>query len=328
MLTLKLGKRKWNCPRSISPSARYGARLPSSRSGPYCESNVPSASRRYASGETSMSRQRRVRDRAVIALEEVLGRDLPVRGKRVPAVAPVLERLDVDSGRGDEVGQVAERLGERCRARVGVDEEQRSPAVGAERDEAEAVAVEAVLALGPRRAVQRAVEPVRPRVVRTADRVAVSLLLDEDRAAVAADVRECTELPVVVQDDDRGQVPTSAGNHEPGPGRRPAWPTYCHVRRKISSCSRRDLGVRVGAPRQDRVHAARVPASADGRGDGERVLARHGRFQPVRDVTALPDEDVAREVGRLAERRSRAVVGEEDVRSAPSQIPTASPTRT
>src|SRR6478672_10826742 len=95
------------------------------------------------------------------------------------------ERVDVNVARQD-LGQLAELLRKRNCVGVWVDEQERSPDVGARRNEGELRLVEAGLALGARRGAQRTVEVVRPRVVVALDRAALAAALGEDGAAVAA----------------------------------------------------------------------------------------------------------------------------------------------
>ena len=84
-----------------------------------------------------------MRDLAVVALEEVLAADLPVRGVFVAARAlEEPQRVEIDPRGGDEGGQLAERLRERLRLLVGVDEDERAPGVDRDGDEAEHVLVE------------------------------------------------------------------------------------------------------------------------------------------------------------------------------------------
>ncbi len=61
------------------------------------------------------------------------------------------ERVHVDAGSRDELGQLAQRLLERRRSRVGVDEHERAPGPERERDETERVEVEAALDVRARR---------------------------------------------------------------------------------------------------------------------------------------------------------------------------------
>src|SRR6188508_2436762 len=112
-------------------------------------------------------REARVRDRAVVALEEVLDADLPVArvllglGPRVEA-----ERAHVDAVGGEKVGKLAEVVCERRGPRIRVDEDERPPRVDRHTDETEAGHVEPGLPIRAGRASQRAVEAVGPRVVR------------------------------------------------------------------------------------------------------------------------------------------------------------------
>src|SRR4029450_7723401 len=59
---------------------------------------------------------------------------------------------------------------------------------------------------------ERAVEPIRPRVVRALNRLPAALSLDEERSAVAADVEE-RAWPLLVPDDEH--------RHLAGPGCKP-----------------------------------------------------------------------------------------------------------
>ena len=121
------------------------------------------------------------------------------------------ERVDVDAALGDEPGQVAEVLGERRRGGIGIDEDERPPGVDRDGHEAEALAVEARLRVSARRVSQRAVEVVRPGVVRALQRLAASGALAEREAAVAADVDERAERLVAAADEDDGHVARAGG---------------------------------------------------------------------------------------------------------------------
>ena len=134
-------------------------------------------------------------DRAVVALEVVLERDLPVGLDLVrdPAVEP--QRVDVEPVLGDDLRQVAERARTAAR-RVGsgIGEHERSP--GADRDRHEPHAGRNRTP-GPRRArrgPQAAVETVGPGVVRALQRAPLARRRRDDRAAVAADVDKAPQL--------------------------------------------------------------------------------------------------------------------------------------
>jgi hypothetical protein len=99
-------------------------------------------------------RERRVRDLAVVALEVVLAADLPVRLVRGARAVQEAERLDVETRLGDEGGQVAERVRQGRRLGIGADEHERAPDVDLCRQQAELRAVEALLAVRPRRRAQ------------------------------------------------------------------------------------------------------------------------------------------------------------------------------
>ena len=68
----------------------------------------------------------RMRGRAVVALEEVLGDDLPVRVRSELDARVEHEAVDVEVA-GEDRRQLAELLRERPRLRVGIDEEKRPP---------------------------------------------------------------------------------------------------------------------------------------------------------------------------------------------------------
>ncbi len=83
-------------------------------------------------------REAGVRDGAVVALEEVLAGDLPV-GADLPVDAVVeRERVDLEAGGGDPLGDVAEEVRERRRVVVQVDEAERVPRPPAARGRARA----------------------------------------------------------------------------------------------------------------------------------------------------------------------------------------------
>src|SRR6266536_13496 len=142
-----------------------------------------------------------VRRRAVVALEEVLDDDLPVR-VRVELDPRVEDELrEVEVAREDR-GQLSEVLVEWHGLRIRVDEEERAPGSGARGQKRPLVLVEAGLAVGARRRAQRSVEGVRPGVVAALDRLAPAAAVDEHRAAMPADVQECLQLALLVADDE------------------------------------------------------------------------------------------------------------------------------
>jgi hypothetical protein len=140
----------------------------------------------------------------VVALEEVLCADLPVRlGLRLRALEEA-QRVDVDPGLGEPLRHVLEALGEWLGVRVRVHEDERPPGVHPQRDEAELVRVDAAFALRARRGEETPVEAVRPRVVRALEGRALPGSLADERAAVTADVQERVERSFLVpHDDDR-----------------------------------------------------------------------------------------------------------------------------
>ena len=145
-----------------------------------------------------------MRDLAVVALEEVLADDLPVRVD-LGFPAPVEDELvDVEPELCDLGRHRAERLCERFGLALCVDEEERAPRVDGDAAEAELARREVGELLRARRAPKRAVEPVRPRVVGALDRLALARALCDREAAVPADVEEGAELAIACAcDDDR-----------------------------------------------------------------------------------------------------------------------------
>src|SRR5919108_754173 len=114
-----------------------------------------------------------MRDGAVVALEEVLAADLPVRLElRLDAKAE-LQRVDVEN-LSQLRRHIAEHLGERRRIDVWIHEDERPPRVHPDWRESELLGVEARLAVGAWRRAQASVEPVGPRVVRALERRAAT----------------------------------------------------------------------------------------------------------------------------------------------------------
>jgi hypothetical protein len=144
-----------------------------------------------------------VGDRAVVTLEEVLARDLPVRCD-LPVGAVVEDELvDVEAGRGDPLRNVAQQLGEGRCVVVEIDKAERPPAFQPHREERDVREIDA-LALRPRSGAQRAVQVVRPGVVRALERLPVTGFLDDDGAPMAADVHErALGSTLVAHHDDR-----------------------------------------------------------------------------------------------------------------------------
>src|SRR5213078_2164610 len=115
---------------------------------------------------------------------------------------------------GEPRGDVAECLGQRRGIRVGVDEDERPPGVDRDLLEPELVEVEAGLAVRARRRPQRAVEPVRPRVVWALQGLAPAGAGGDDVAAVPADVEERSEPAVARACNHYGNL--SGGRGEVG----------------------------------------------------------------------------------------------------------------
>ena len=178
----------------------------------------------------------RMGDRAVVALEEVLGADLPVRVELGLRAREEAKRIEIDSGAAMRSGTSPRNP--RAAARRGPDSRTRAaPTCRAAAGPARARRRRSLLLA--RTSVRRepAVEAVRPRVVRTLDRLALTGSLADDRSPVAADVEERAELSFPVANEDDGDVPDAGRVNEPGSATSLARPTYCHERRKMRSCS-------------------------------------------------------------------------------------------
>src|SRR6185312_210112 len=158
-----------------------------------------------------------MRDGAVVALEEVLAGDLPVRIDVVLAAEVELERVDVDD-LPDACGDVAERIRERRGARFRIDEQEWSPRVDGDLLQAELVELEAGLAVGPRGGAQGAVEAVGPRVIRALKRLALSGAVRDDMAAMTAHVQEGTGYAVARACNHNGNLSGDGGEERAGLG--------------------------------------------------------------------------------------------------------------
>ena len=120
------------------PRPSVVARAARSRGGPYWLID-----RRSSRGGTRPARRRRpgearVRDRAVVALEEVLGDDFPVR-RRTRDSRALRNASASRSSPGDRARAAAEERPRAARRRVRVDEDERPPRVELQRHEAESV---------------------------------------------------------------------------------------------------------------------------------------------------------------------------------------------
>ncbi len=85
--------------------------------------------------------------RAVVALEEVLGADLPVGFQLRLGPFEEAELVDVDPRRGDAFGDILEEVCERRRVGVRVDKDERSPRLEPEGEEPEILGLDPALTL-------------------------------------------------------------------------------------------------------------------------------------------------------------------------------------
>ena len=169
--------------------------------------------------------------------------------RRRPSSSPVLtlrplvedECVDVDTALGDEPREVAEVVGKRAAGRVRVDEDEGPPGVDRDPNEAEALLVEARLGVRSRRAAQRPVEVVGPRVVGALQRLAPAGALAEEVPAVTADVDERAEVTVAAPDEDDRDVAGLRRDKRPGATGRPCVP-------RTATCAGRCAPARAGRP--------------------------------------------------------------------------------
>ena len=156
--------------------------------------------------------------RAVVALEEVLRGDLPVAVELGLRPLEKAQRREVYPSIRYSLGDAVEVVVEWLCIRVWVDEEQRPPGLEAEGNEPELVLVDPALPVPARRSDEAAVEPVRPRVVGTLERLTSARALSHERAAVAADVEEGTQRVLLVAHEDDRNVPDRRGCDRAGLG--------------------------------------------------------------------------------------------------------------
>ena len=192
-------------------------------------------------------REGRVRDRAVVALEEVLDADLPVARVLVGLRARVeAQRVDVDPAVGEKSGQLAERVGQRLRLAVRVDEDERPPRLHRRPRTSPSAPVSKTGSRSARGAPQSAVEAVRPGVVRALDRLAPRVALAEQVPAVAADVHEAAELAVARAASTTGSDPPRRSSA--GRARRPGRPARVLPRAREDPLLLEARHGRVGVP--------------------------------------------------------------------------------
>ena len=123
-LTTVLGKSRWNWPRATCPGVRSATDCSLGR--PNWLATAPAPEPVGVGRDVEHFREARVRDRAVVALEEVLDADLPVARVLLPLRPRVkAQRVDVDTVVGEVLGKLAELVCERRRLRIRVDEHER-----------------------------------------------------------------------------------------------------------------------------------------------------------------------------------------------------------
>ena len=137
-------------------------------------------------------------DGAVVALEEVLGRDLPVGVQLRLGALEEAESVEVDARSLDHLGHVSEVCRERAGFGIRVDEDQRPPGIEGELNESQPFGVVPALARKSRRCDELAVESVRPCVIRALEGRSLAGPFAHERTPVSADVQECPERALLV----------------------------------------------------------------------------------------------------------------------------------
>jgi hypothetical protein len=109
-----------------------------------------------------------------------------------------------------------ERLVQRPRVGIRIDQDERPPGVDRDRQQREAGRIERRLALRARSTPERPVELVGPSVVRTLQGLPAAGSLCNEMASVAADVHKAAQLPVTGSGHDDGDVACHRGEEAPG----------------------------------------------------------------------------------------------------------------
>ena len=194
---------------------------------------------------------------AVVALEVVLERDLPVRADLVVRAVMEAQRADVEAAFADDLRKIAERLLQRLRAGIRIDEHERAPGADRHRHQPEPVELEA--RLGARGGAQAAVQPVGPCVVWALQGATLGRAGRHDRAAMAADVDERAQDVVAVAREHDREAGDVRGGEAARRGQLVA-PRGVLPRAPEDRCAlaRLDLGVRVPGPGERARRARRV----------------------------------------------------------------------
>ena len=157
-------------------------------------------------------------DRHVVALEVVVGHDLPVGGLR--AVGLVVDAHRLHPVALDPLPQSPKLLGERRGVDVEIHEQEAAEALDARREKTEPALVQALDRSGLRDADQISIEPVGPPVIAAADRLAaLAGAAQEPGAAVSADVAKRAEVPLPVSQHEHRLVAGARGEVAAGTGK-------------------------------------------------------------------------------------------------------------
>src|SRR5271165_4259033 len=147
--------------------------------------------------------KRRVRERAVITLEEIFEHYLPIR-PRPPFFSCVeLERVELDAATCDCFDERSEERQHRRRIAVEIDEHKGAERLGSDWHQRVILEPKAGLAGRARRGFETAGKIVGPGVIAALHPVGVTAPLHDFVAAVTADIYKPVETPVVADDDNR-----------------------------------------------------------------------------------------------------------------------------
>ena len=142
----------------------------------------------------------RMAHRQVIALHEVLGEDFPVRVPEMGLAEGLGVRLHGEVV--DETLNLGEMLGDGRQLRIERDHDPAEPLLAPYRRQPIVLGAEVAIELHGRRRPQRAVEIVRPGMIRTDDRALVAGAFEQRRHAMEAHVRHGAQLAVAVANDE------------------------------------------------------------------------------------------------------------------------------
>src|SRR3984893_7246653 len=193
---------------------------------------------------------------------------------------------------------------QRLGIRSSVHEYERSPGIDGNRAETELALVEVRELFRARRRAQRAVEAIRPRVIRTMQRLALAGSLHDPEPSVATDVQEGAQLAVARARHGNGR--TARPRREKRSGTR----HLSEVARVLPGGAEdllllppQDLGIDVPAVRERFLHSPNLPAYDGWREDGAATLLLLQSSPTSRDHDPAGDSGRLLRLGRLGDAR-------------------------